>query len=170
MSLEDNKFLVRRYFEDAPYNPAVCDEIYASTFLFHTIQHASVTPQVTESNPQSEKAAYEWLKTVWSAEWRMTVEELIAEGDRVMVRWTFHGTQQGEFSGLPPTHKHVTYCGINIFRIADGKIAEIWDIYDRLWMWQQLGVLPEIKDAIAQAREAVLSQQSGKTEQANNNR
>ena len=170
MSIEDNKLLVRRYFEDAPYNPAVCDEIYAPSSLFHTIQHASVTPQVTESNPQSEKAAYEWLKTVWSADWRMSVDEIIAEGDRVMVRWTFHGTQQGEFSGLPPTHKQVTYAGINIFRIAAGKIAQIRDIYDRLWMWQQLGVLPEIKDAISQARETVLSQQSGKTEQANKNR
>jgi predicted ester cyclase len=93
----------------------------------------------------------------------MTVDEMIAENDRVMVSWTFHGTHQGEFSGLPPTNKPVTYSGINIFRIADGKIAEIWDIFDRLWMWQQLGVIPEIKEAIAQAREAMLSQQSGKT-------
>ena len=164
MSVEDNKKLVRRYFEDAPYNPDACDEIFAPSFHFHTIQRASITPQVTESNPQSEKAAYEWLKTVWSSDWRMTVEELIAENDRVMVRWTFQGTHQGEFSGLPPTHKHVTYSGINIFRIADGKIAEVWDIYDRLWMWQQLGVLPEIKEAIAQARDIMLSQPGEKTE------
>jgi len=46
-----------------------------------------------------------------------------------MARWTFHGVQQGEFYGLPPTHKPVTCSGINIFRIADGKIAEIWDLY-----------------------------------------
>jgi hypothetical protein len=58
----------------------------------------------------------------------------------------------------------VTNSGINIFRIADGKIVEVWDIYDRLWVCQQLGVLPEIKDAIAKARETLLSQQSGKTE------
>ncbi len=163
MSIEEHKALVRRYFEDAPYNPDVCDEIYAPTFNFHTIQHASITPQVTESTPQSEKAAYEWLKTVWSADWYMTIDEMIAEGDRVMVRWTFNGMHLGELSGLPPTHKRVTYSGINIFRIADGKIAEIWDIYDRLWMWQQLGVLPEIKEAIAKARESMMSQQTDKT-------
>ena len=156
MSVEEHKALVRRYFEDAPYNPEVCDEIYAPTFRFHTIQHASITPQVTESTPESEKAAYEWLKTVWSSDWRMTIDELIGEGDRIMVRWTFHGTHQGELSGLPPTHKPVTYSGINIFRIADGKIAEIWDIFDRLWMWQQLGVLPEIKEAIARTRQVML--------------
>ena len=164
MSVEEHKALVRRYFEDAPYHPDVCDEIYAPTFRFHTIQRASITPQVTESTPQSEKAAYEWLKAVWSPDWRMTVDEMIAEGDRVMVRWTFYGTHQGELSGLPPTHKQVTYAGINIFRIADGKIAEIWDIYDRLWLWQQLGILPDIQEAIAKVREGTLSDKSSKTE------
>lgn len=164
MSLEENKALVRRYFEDAPYHPDACDELFAPSFRFHTIQHASITPQVVESSPQSEKAAYEWLKTVWSSGWRMTVDEMIAEGDRVMVRWTFHGTHQGEFSGLPPTNKQVTYSGINVFRIAHGQIVEVWDISDRLWMWQQLGVLPDIREAIARAREALLSQQSDKAE------
>jgi hypothetical protein len=163
MSLEANKTLVRRYFEEAPYNPAVCDEIFADSFQFHTIQRAAITAQVTESTPQSMKAANEWLKTVWSSAVRMTVDELIAENDRVMVRWTFDGTQQGEFAGLPPTHKPISYSGINIFRIANGKIAEIWDIFDRLWMWQQLGVLPEIKGAIATARATLLAEPEAKS-------
>ena len=152
MSIEENKILVRRYFEEAPHNPDVCDEIFASSFLFHTIQHASITQQTTESNPQSEKAAYAWLALVWSPSWRMTVDEMIVVGDRVMVRWMFFGTHEGKYSGLPATHKQVTYSGINIFRIENGRIAEIWDIFDRLWMWQQLGVLPEIKEAIAKAQ------------------
>lgn len=152
MSIEANKILVRRYFEEAPHNPDVCDEIFASSFLFHTIQHASITQQTVESNPQSEKAAYDWLTSVWSPDWRMTVDEVIAESDRVMVRWTFYGTQVGEYAGLPPTNRQVVYSGINIFRIENNRIAEIWDISDRLWLWQQLGVLPEIKDAIAKAR------------------
>ena len=66
-----------------------------------------------------------------------------------MVRWTFYGTHQSEFVGLPATQRQVRYAGVNIFRIADGKIVEIWDLLDRLSLWQQLGVLPEIKDAIA---------------------
>jgi hypothetical protein len=57
MSIEDNKAIVRRYFEDAPYNPPACDEIFAPRFQFHTIQHASVTAQVVESCPEDEKAA-----------------------------------------------------------------------------------------------------------------
>jgi predicted ester cyclase len=147
MSIEENKVLARRYFEDVPRNPGACDEIFAPHFLFHTIQHASVTSQTVESDPQSEKAAYEWLAKTWSPDWCMTVDEMIAE--RVMVRWTFHGKQVGEYAGLPPTNKDVTYAGINIFRVENGKIAEVWDISDRLWLWQQLGVLPEIKEAIA---------------------
>ena len=150
MAIEENKALVRRYFEDAPFRPDACDEIFAPSFRFHTIQHASITPQVVESNPESEKAAYAWLRTVWG-DWTMTIDEMIAEGDRVMVQWTFGGIHQGEFNGLAPTGKPVSYAGINIFRIADGKIAEVWDIFDRLWLWQQLGVLPEIRAAIARA-------------------
>ena len=151
MSLQANKALVRRYFTDAPHNPDACDEIFASSFQFHTIQHASLTPSVVTSTPSSEQAAYKWLEDTWG-DWNMTIDEMIAEGDRVMVRWTFHGTHQGEYYGLPPTHESVTYSGINIFGIADGKIAEIWDISDRLWMWQQLGVLPELQEAIERTR------------------
>jgi ketosteroid isomerase-like protein len=157
MSIEENKKLVRRYFEDAPYNPDACDEIFAPTFQFHAIVHTGLTPQVVECTPESEKAFYEQRKTVWGG-WNITIEEMIAEGDRVMVRWSSRGTHQGESHGLPPTGKQVTNSGINIFRVADGKIAEVWDIYDRLWLWQQLGVLPELKDAIAKARETLLSQ------------
>jgi len=64
MSIEDNKRLVRRYFEDAPFNPAVCDEIFAARFQFHTIMHASVTPQTVESDPASEKVAFENQKRI----------------------------------------------------------------------------------------------------------
>lgn len=150
MSLDDHKALVRRYFEDAPFNPGACDEIFAPTFLFHTLQRAGLTPQVAESTPAGEKAAYEQIKDIWDG-WHITVDEMIAEGDRVMARWTSHGTQIGELNGLPSTGNEVTFTGINIFRIADGKIAEVWDLYDRLWMWQQLGVLPDLKAAIARA-------------------
>jgi predicted SnoaL-like aldol condensation-catalyzing enzyme len=156
MSTESNKALVRRYYEDAPHNPDACDEIFAPRFQFHAIVQTGVTPQVVECTPESEKAVYERYKSTWGG-WHIQIEEMIAEGDRVMVRWTSHGTHQGESRGLPPTYKRVTNSGVNIFRIAEGRIAEVWDIYDRLWVWQQLGVLPDVKDAIAEAREAMLS-------------
>jgi predicted ester cyclase len=155
MSLQANKALVRRYYEDAPYHPEACDEIFAPRFLFHTIQRVN-QPAQEESSPERERAAYEWFQATWGG-WDMTIEEMIAEGDRVMVRWTHRGTQLGEIRGLPPTHKQVIVAGINIFRVAGGKIVEVWDISDRLGMWQQLGVLPELQDAIAEAEEAMRS-------------
>lgn len=151
MSIEENKKLVRRYFEDAPYNPNVCDEIFASTFQFHAIAHTGITAQTTVCTPESEKAFYGQHKSTWGG-WHLKIEEMIAEGDRVMVRWSSSGKHMGEVLGISPTGKQVTNSGINIFRVADGKIAEAWDIFDRLWLWQQLGVLPDIKDAIADAK------------------
>jgi predicted ester cyclase len=148
MIIEANKAVVRRYYEDAPFNPAACDEIFAPHFLFHTIQHASVTAQAVESDPASEKKAYEQLSAIWGG-WHVRIVEMIAEGDRVMVWWETCATHQGELHGLPPTYREITWSGINIFRLENGKIAEVWDIMDRLWMWQQLGVLPDLKDAIA---------------------
>jgi steroid delta-isomerase-like uncharacterized protein len=156
MSVEENKRLVRRYFEDAPYNPEACDEIFASSFQFHAIVHADLTPQVVVSDPQSEKAFYERRKETWGG-WHIVIEEMIAEGDRVVVRWSSRGAHQGEVHGLPATGKEVTNSGVNIFRIENGKIAEVWDIFDRLWLWQQLGVLPDIRDALARARKENLS-------------
>jgi steroid delta-isomerase-like uncharacterized protein len=115
---------------------------------------ATPTPQTVESSPADEKAAYKQIKAVWGG-WDMTIDQMLAEGDRVVAQWTFRGVHQGEFHGLPATHREVAWSGINIFRLADGKIAEVWDISDRLWMWQQLSVLPDIKEAIATAREAM---------------
>ena len=149
MSLEENKALVCRYFEDARYNPELCDLIFAPHVHFRTIQHATANADF-DSSPEEEKATYVWLEKVWG-NWQVTIDELIAEDDKVMLRWTFHGTQQGEYYGLPPTNQPVSYSGINIFRLEGGKIAEVLDIYDRLWLWQQLGVLPELAEMIAKA-------------------
>ena len=71
-----------------------------------------------------------------------TVEDQIAEGDKVVVRYRFRGTHLGAFQGMPPTGKQVTYTGILIYRIVDGKIAEQWTEFDLLGFLRQLGVLP----------------------------
>ncbi|MDP8951660.1 MAG: ester cyclase, partial [Actinomycetota bacterium] len=71
------------------------------------------------------------------------IEDLFAEGDKAVLRFTFRGTHQGEFMGNAPTGKRVTMAGIDIFRIADGKIVELWGQEDVLGMMQQLGAIPE---------------------------
>ena len=75
-------------------------------------------------------------------DYHATVEDEAAEGDKVMYRVTFRGTHQGELMGIPPTGKQVTIAAIDIFRIAEGKIAEHWGIADKLGLLQQLGVAP----------------------------
>ena len=70
------------------------------------------------------------------------VEDMIAEGDKVVVRGTMHGTHKGDLMGIPPTGKQVTMPVIIIYRIADGKIVEHWMIADQLGLMQQLGVFP----------------------------
>jgi steroid delta-isomerase-like uncharacterized protein len=73
---------------------------------------------------------------------QVSIEDLVAEGKKVVAHWTWCGTNQGEFQGIPPTGKQVTGSGISIQRIADGKIAEAWVNFDTLGMLQQLGVIP----------------------------
>jgi predicted ester cyclase len=72
----------------------------------------------------------------------VTVEELIAEGDKVVNRNTVTGTHQGEYMGLPPTGKSITYNEIFIFRFANGRIAEMWGVVDVFSQMKQLGVIP----------------------------
>ena len=71
-----------------------------------------------------------------------TVEELIAEGDKVVARWSAEGTHLGDFVGIPPTHKQVRFSGIEIIRVVDGKAIEEWEELDRLGLMTQLGVIP----------------------------
>jgi len=73
---------------------------------------------------------------------RATVEDMFAEGDRVAVRLTLHGTYVGEVMGVKYDGKRVTLPEIQVYRIANGKIAERWFIADRLGLWQQLGAIP----------------------------
>lgn len=71
---------------------------------------------------------------------RVIIEDLIAEGDKVVFRFTASGTHQGEFMGIPPTEKRVTIMEIRIYRIIGGKIVECWGLFDQMGLMQQLGV------------------------------
>ncbi len=73
---------------------------------------------------------------------RYTIEDLIAEGDKVMYRWTLSFRHTGPMMGIPPTGNSVSFGGVDIFRLAGGKIAESWVYADALGMLRQFGVLP----------------------------
>lgn len=74
----------------------------------------------------------------------VTLNDLVAEGDLVAVRFTARGVHQGAFMGLPATGKSITMTGIEIFRIEDGRIAELWGEADLLGLMQQLGIVPSV--------------------------
>jgi steroid delta-isomerase-like uncharacterized protein len=73
---------------------------------------------------------------------QFTVEDVIAEGDRVVVRWINTGTHVGAFAGIPPTGRTFTISGIDIYRVTDGLLCEHWDVVDQLSLLGQLGLLP----------------------------
>jgi predicted ester cyclase len=75
---------------------------------------------------------------------QVTVEDLLADGDKVVVRISLRGTHQGAFRGIAPTGKPITLMGIHIFRFANGKVVEHWGLMDWLAALQQLGVVPPL--------------------------
>ena len=137
MSTEENKAILRRWFEEFwdKRNLGAFDEILADNFFYH-----NAPPGI----PPGLEGTRE-LFTMYQAAFpdaRVTVEDMIGEGDRVVTRQTFTGTHRGEMMGIAPTGKQITVTGIAISRIAGGKIAETWEEVDRLGMMQQLGVVP----------------------------
>jgi steroid delta-isomerase-like uncharacterized protein len=120
---------------DADLISQTIDEVVESDVLIRTPLPVDAT------GPQA-------LKQVWASLLRafpdlhVTIEDLIAEGDKVVARNTVTGTQQGEYMGRPPTGKPVTYNEIFILRFANGRIAETWGVVDVLSQMRQLGTIP----------------------------
>ena len=134
--LEQNKILVRRLLvEDLSQgNLAVADEIIHPDFVDHT------NPPGMQHGIEGHKAIGALFRAAFpDLEWR--IEDLIAEGDKVVARPTMHGTQRGEFFGIPPTGKAVTMNGVHVLRIAEGKIVEHWGSNDDLGLMRQLGAI-----------------------------
>jgi steroid delta-isomerase-like uncharacterized protein len=126
---------VRRAW-DAPDNPDILDEVYTPDLVWHE----------PDQDIQGIEEAKQFLSTYKSAfpDLKATVEDQIAEGDKVVTRWTISGTHQGEIEGLgPPTGRQMEVEGISISRFEGGKVVEEWEQYDNLSFMQQLGLIPE---------------------------
>jgi len=138
---EDNKALIRRYFEEFDAaaqdgrGASVLDEFVAPNFVDHS-PSPGFTPDL-----EGLKQAYEHFLAA-SPDGYHIVEDMIAEGDKVMTRVSAYGTQTGELFGIPPTGKQLRMTGIAVHRIANGKIVEHWSELDNLGVMQQLGVVP----------------------------
>src|SRR6266700_4623463 len=131
MSLEKNKAIARRYQEEVwgKGNLDLLDELLATNFLDHSLP-ARMDPGFAGAK-QAVKGAHDAFP---DGQW--TVEDLIAEGDKVVIRWKMHAAHKHEFRGIAPGGKPVTVTGITILRIVDSKIAERWVNWDSLALRQ----------------------------------
>jgi predicted ester cyclase len=128
MSPEDNKAFIRRYFE------AISGKDKAAAVV-----NRYVTDEELKHHIALNEAAF--------PSYQLIAEDMIAEGDKVVVRSTFRGTHKGDLMGIAPTGKQVTMSLILIYRIADDKIVEHWMQADTLGLLQQLGVIPPMGQA-----------------------
>jgi steroid delta-isomerase-like uncharacterized protein len=139
MSVEENKALLRRVFEEGwnAGNLDLFDETDSPEYVLHD-------PSVTEDVRGVESAkqfASMYLRAF--PDLRFTIEEQVAEGDKVVTRWTSSATHQGELMGIPATGNRTGVSGITISRISEGKLVEDWNNWDTLGLMRQLGVIPE---------------------------
>jgi steroid delta-isomerase-like uncharacterized protein len=134
---EENKAITRRDWEETwnQGNLDLIDELQAVDYVGHFLPPGLPTG----------REGYRQFVQVFRAaipDIHITIEDLIAEGDKVVTRFTARGTHQGELMGIPPTGKAVEVTGISIYRFAKGQIVEDWAEYDQLGMLTQMGVVP----------------------------
>jgi steroid delta-isomerase-like uncharacterized protein len=141
MSTEENKAVFRRLIEESNKGQeagmAALEELYAPDYVYHMGGFGDM-----------DLAAWKQMALAWYTAFpdmhQFTIEDLIAEEDRVVARCTARATHRGDFMGVPATGKVVTNRGIEIHRIEDGKFVETWDGYDVLGFLQQLGAIPQM--------------------------
>jgi steroid delta-isomerase-like uncharacterized protein len=132
---EQNKTLARRWFEDlfSRGDLAAANEILSAEFVDHLTHEDERGPEELKHYVSIYRSAFPDIQD--------TVEDIVAEGDKVVVRWKSSGTHQGEFMGVAPTGRHVTFTGMRLFRIADNKIVESWVNIDERGLQEQLGAV-----------------------------
>ena len=137
MSAEEHKAIVRRFVEEVQNRGdlAALDELCAPDFVNH-----SAPPGVPPTREGLAQLTALFRRAF--PDGRMAIEDMLAEGDRVVTRKTFRGTHRGELMGLPPTGARVEIGLIDIVRLDGGKVVEHWNAVDNLGMLQQLGAIP----------------------------
>jgi len=137
MSTEENRALVQRFYAEVwnKGNLDVVPDLLSSDFVDHA------APPGFPPGLEGAKQVFMMYRGAFP-DFRLSVEDVIAEGDKVVTRWVTQGTHQGELMGIPPTGKRATVTGIDMFRVAGGKIAEHWGEFDMLGLMQQLGIAP----------------------------
>jgi steroid delta-isomerase-like uncharacterized protein len=136
MSTAENKRVIRRFYEEVwnRGNVAVAQETFAEDYMRHDLR-----PTQAEPGPEGQaKIAADFRRAF--PDLTFLVDIVLAEKDLVAARWTAEGTHDGPWGNMDPTGKRVRFSGVNIFRIREGKVAEIWNHRDDLGLMQQVGV------------------------------
>ncbi len=134
MTREENKVVVRRVIEDLfnTGDPAIAEEVFAADYVDHTPSHPDLRgPENVARSVAEWRAAF--------PDTRSTVEDLVAEGDKVAARWTTEATHAGEFMGVAPTGRKVVVGWFGVFWLSRGKVIESWDTFNVVDMARQLG-------------------------------
>ena len=116
------------------------DKYYSSDYVHHDVSRPDVTTL----------AGYKaWAAALQSGipDIKVAVDDLLADGEMAVKRWTATGAQSAELAGIPPTGKAVRFSGVSIYRFRDGRIVESWYVYDLFGLLQQLGALPSAEPA-----------------------
>lgn len=137
MSTETNKAIIARMIEQV-WNEGRTD-LVVEFFTEDYVQHIAGQPtqagyELVQQGAASSRAAY--------PDFQLSIDDQVAEDNRVAARWTMTGTHEGEFNGIPPTGKQVSHSGTIFYRLENGRIAEVWFLGDTMGLMQQLGVIP----------------------------
>lgn len=144
MSLEENKAIVRRFFEEVWNNKNLdyIDEIYTPDFQLHALwQNMGMGGAGNAETPTAKQVIGNWHKGL--PDLHMSIDDQVAEGNFVVTRHMSSGTHTGTFMGIPATGNFAQASGITINRIQDGKIAETWTSWDVIAMMQGFGIIPK---------------------------
>ena len=140
MSIEETKDLIVRYYEECNAikgNPTKFADMIVAFFAPNFIGHSPAGDTNFEQHKQHRAALYTAFPDL-----KWTVEDMIAEGAKVAVRFRVCGTQKEAYQGIPPTERLINVTGVAIYKIAGGKLTEDWAFMDTLGIMRQLGVVP----------------------------
>lgn len=138
MATEQNKALVRRLIEEIfnQGNINLADEVFAPDF----VEHEQLPPGIPDGR-EGVKALASMMRSAFP-DFKATIDDILADGDKVVIRMTWSGAQKGEFMGIPATGRRMSIGVIDIIRVSEGKFVEHWGQMDSMGMMQQLGAIP----------------------------
>lgn len=138
----DNKAIIERFAEELwqKRNVDIIDELFHEDAIIHSPFN------ILQGRPSMREIAERWLEAFPDLE--ITCHDMICEGDKVVCRWTAHGTHMGGFFDTTPTHQEITYSGVTTFEIQEGKVAEYWALVDMHAILSQLNNYAHVSEAL----------------------